>query len=178
MRHKDENEQSLITFGTEGSELDSDLKSYADYVIEKSTPSAFFNTILDELLQSLGVTHIFITGFNTEYCPQFTVIAAYDRGYQVTFIEDGTATVNDDSVYEFHELDIRDFVGSVVTWSTVTEVTFIRGATATVNDDSVYEFPGLDIRDFVGSVLNWSNVIEVLDFEEFVEDYAEEELKS
>ncbi|MDY0410138.1 cysteine hydrolase family protein [Virgibacillus soli] len=139
MRHKDENEGSPITFGTEESELDSDLKIDADYVIEKSTPSAFFKTNLDDLLQSLGVTHIFVTGFNTEYCPQFTAIAAYDRGYQVTFIED---------------------------------------ATATVNDDSVYEFPGLDIRDFVGSVLNWSNVIEVLDFEEYVEEYAEEGLKS
>src|SRR5690625_6245033 len=94
MRHKDENEESLITFGTEGSELDSDLKSYADYVIEKSTPSAFFKTNLDEILQSLGVNHIFVTGFNTEYCPQFTAIAAYDRGFQVTFIEDATATVD------------------------------------------------------------------------------------
>lgn len=94
---------------------------------------------MHQLLQSRGVKHVFITGFNTVYCPLFTAIAAYDRGYNVTFIED---------------------------------------ATATVNDDSVYEFPGLDIRDFVGTVFNWSNVIEVLDYEEYVEEYAEKGLKS
>src|SRR5699024_7401321 len=122
MRHKDRNKEKPITFGTEGRELDADLKSEANYVMEKSPPSAFFKTNLDDLLQALGVNHIYITGFNTEYCPQFTAIAAYDRGYQVTFIEDATATVNDDRVYELPGLDIRDFVGSVLTWSNVIEV--------------------------------------------------------
>lgn len=122
IQHKDESEESPIRYGTEGSELDEDLKKDADHVIEKTTPSAFFKTNLDELLQSLGVNHVFITGFNTEFCPQFTAIAAYDRGYQVTFMEDATATVNDDSVYEFPGLDIRDFVGSVLNWSNVIEV--------------------------------------------------------
>ncbi|WP_433958046.1 cysteine hydrolase family protein [Cytobacillus horneckiae] len=139
IRHKDGNEESPISFGIDESEIDSDFRNYADYVIEKKTPSAFFGTNLHQLLQSRGVKHVFITGFNTEYCPLFTAIAAYDRGYDVTFIE---------------------------------------GATATVNDDSVYEFPGLDIRDFVGTVFNWSNVIEVLDYEEYVEEYAEKGLKS
>lgn len=122
IQHKDESEESPIRYGTEGSEIDEDLKTDADHVIEKTTPSAFFKTNLDELLQSLGVNHVFITGFNTEFCPQFTAIAAYDRGYQVTFMEDATATVNDDSVYEFPGLDIRDFVGSVLNWSNVIEV--------------------------------------------------------
>lgn len=139
IRHKDENSESPIADGSEGGEIASDLLTDVDLVIEKSTPSAFFKTNLHEQLQLLSVNHIFVTGFNTEFCPQFTAIAAYDRGYQVTFIED---------------------------------------ATATVNDDSTYEFPGLDIRDFVGSVLNWSNVIEVLDYEEYVEEYADGELNS
>ncbi|MBD7985659.1 isochorismatase family protein [Sporosarcina sp. Sa2YVA2] len=139
IRHKDENSESPIADGSEGGNIDSDLVKYADNIIEKSTPSAFFKTNLQEILQSLGVNHVFVTGFNTEYCPQFTAIAAYDRGFQVTFIED---------------------------------------ATATVNDESTYEFPGLDIRDFVGSVLYWSNVIDVLNYEEYVEEYVEVELKS
>lgn len=126
MQHRDENTESPIAFGSEGSELDPHLKIDADYVIEKCTPSAFFNTNLDELLRSLGVNHIFITGFNTEYCPQFTAIAAYDRGYKVTFIEDATATVNDDIVYEFPGLDIRNFVGSVLNWSNVIEVLYFE----------------------------------------------------
>ncbi len=63
----------------------------------------------------------------------FTAIAAFDRGYEVTFIEN---------------------------------------ATGTVNTDETYEMEGLDVRDFVGTVLNWSDVNEVLDYEEYVKEYA------
>lgn len=122
LRHKDEHSQSPIADGTEDGNIDADLLKYANDVIEKTTPSAFVKTNLQERLQSLGVNHVFITGFNTEYCPQFTAIAAYDRGYEVTFIEDATATVNDDQTYEFPGLDIRDFVGTVLNWSNVIEV--------------------------------------------------------
>ncbi|MEC5425004.1 isochorismatase family protein [Virgibacillus sp. C22-A2] len=135
-RHMDDEEDSPLYRESSGSELDSSLCEYADYIVEKQTPSSFFNTGLDEHLESLGVNHIFIIGFNTEFCCMFTAIAAFDRGYEVTFIED---------------------------------------ATGTVNDDDTYEMKGLDIRDFVGSVLHWSNVIEVLDYEEYVEEYTDEE---
>lgn len=122
MRHIDKNSESPITDGTTGGDFDPELEQYADYVIEKSTPSSFYRTKLQERLNELGVSHIVITGFNTEFCPQFTAIAAFDRGYQVTFIEDATVTVNDDNVYEFPGLDIRDFVGTVLAWSDVIEV--------------------------------------------------------
>jgi len=52
----------------------------------------------------------------------FTAIAAYDRGYQVTFIEPATGTVNDAEVYEMEGLDVRDFVGTVLHWSNAIEV--------------------------------------------------------
>lgn len=105
-----------------GSELHHSLKEYADIIIEKKTPSAFFQTKLHDELKQLGVEHIFVTGFNTEFCCQFTAIAAYDRGYQVTFIEEATGTVNDEDIYEMEGLDIRDFVGTVLHWSNVIEV--------------------------------------------------------
>lgn len=104
------------------SELHHSLKGYADTVIEKKTPSAFFQTELQEILEHLGVDHVFVTGFNTEFCCQFTAIAAYDRGYKVTFIEDATGTVNGEDTYEMKGLDIRDFVGTVLHWSNTIEV--------------------------------------------------------
>lgn len=104
------------------SELHPYLRGYADYVIEKKTPSSFFETKLDESLKELDVRHVFISGFNTKFCCQFTAIAAYDRGYHVTFIENATGTVNDDEVYEMTGLDIREFVGTVLHWSNVIEV--------------------------------------------------------
>jgi len=122
MRHLDEAEDSPLYKGSTGSNLHQSLKNYADYVIEKQTPSSFFNTSLSNLLNKLKVDHLFITGFQTEFCCMFTAISAYDRGYKVTFIENATGTTNTEETYEMPGLDIRDFVGTVLHWSNVIEV--------------------------------------------------------
>lgn len=117
MRHVDDVEESPLYKHSVGSELHSSLKDYADYVLEKETSSSFYNTDLSITLQKLGVKHLFITGFNTEFCCMFTAISAFDRGYEVTFIENATGTVNNGETYEMEGLDIRDFVGTVLHWS-------------------------------------------------------------
>lgn len=122
IRHTDDDEGSPLYKDSAGSELHHSLKDYADQVIEKQTPSSFFNTELSDVLEELGVEHLFIIGFNTELCCMFTAIAAYDRGYKVTFIEEATGTVNTEETYEMRGLDIRDFVGTVLHWSDVIEV--------------------------------------------------------
>ena len=122
MRHLDDEKQSELYKNSIGSELHISLKDYADYVIQKQTPSSFYNTQLQSTLDKLAVDHVFITGFNTEFCCMFTAIAAFDRGYTVTFIENATGTVNTDETYEMPGLDIRDFVGTVLHWSNAIEV--------------------------------------------------------
>lgn len=122
IRHLDEEEESPLYKGSAGSELHSSLKGYAEYIVEKKTPSAFFETDLSSLLEKLGVDHVFIIGFSTEFCCMFTAIAAFDRGYKVTFIEDGTGTANTAETYEMPGLDIKDFVGTVLHWSNAIEV--------------------------------------------------------
>lgn len=122
IRHTDDIEESPLYKGSDGSELHHSLSNYAEHVIEKHTPSSFYQTNLAEHLEELAVDHLFITGFNTEFCCMFTAIAAYDRGYKVTFIEDATGTVNTDETYEMKGLDIRDFVGTVLHWSETIEV--------------------------------------------------------
>ncbi|MFS0821872.1 isochorismatase family protein [Bacillus sp. 1P02SD] len=122
VRHFDEVEESPLYRGSEGSELHESVRDLGDYVIEKTTPSSFFKTNLASLLEELGVKQVFITGFNTEFCCMFTAISAFDRGYDVTFIEDATGTVNEGETYEMNDLDIRDFVGTVLHWSEAIEV--------------------------------------------------------
>lgn len=122
IRHLDDEEESGLYKNSIGSELHNSLKDYADYVIEKQTPSSFYNTELQGTLEKLGVDHVFITGFNTEFCCLFTAIAAFDRRYTVTFIENATGTVNTEETYEMPGLDIKDFVGTVLHWSNVIEV--------------------------------------------------------
>jgi nicotinamidase-related amidase len=122
VKHYNGNEESPLHRKSEGSDLYPGLKDYADYTIEKESPSAFYKTELASLLEKLKVEQLFITGFNTEFCCLFTAIAAYDRGYKVTFIEDATGTVNTGETYEMEDLDIRDFVGTVLHWSEAIEV--------------------------------------------------------
>ncbi|WP_370295170.1 isochorismatase family protein [Rossellomorea marisflavi] len=122
MRHFDDIEGSPLQRGSNGSELHHSIKDYADHVVEKQTPNSFYNTKLNDLLKEKEIDHLFITGFNTEFCCMFTAISAFDRGYKVTFIEDATATVNTDETYEMPGLDIKDFVGTVLHWSNVIEV--------------------------------------------------------
>lgn len=122
MQHFDDMEESELHKGSVGSQLHSSLKEYTDHVIAKTTPSSFHNTKLPETLETLEVDHLFITGFSTEYCCMFTAVAAYDRGYKVTFVENATVTPNTDDTYEMKGLDIRDFVGTVMDWSGVIEV--------------------------------------------------------
>lgn len=122
IRNISDDEKSPFYKGASSSELHKSLNEYAEIVIDKKTPSAFFQTNLSEVLESMNVDHLFITGFNTEFCCQFTAIASYDRGYRVTFIENATGTVNDEDTYEMPGLDIRDFVGTCLHWSDVIEV--------------------------------------------------------
>ncbi|OBZ08270.1 isochorismatase family protein [Bacillus sp. FJAT-26390] len=122
VRHFDDSEESPLYKGSVGSELHGSLKNYADYVIEKQTPSSFFKTNLADTLEHLGVTHLFIIGFETEFCCMFTAISAFDRGYKVTLIKNATGTGNTDESYGMPGLDIRRFVGTVLQWSSVIEV--------------------------------------------------------
>ncbi|TFB22912.1 isochorismatase family protein [Filobacillus milosensis] len=122
MRHIDQEEESPLHRESEGSKLYQPLAPYADYTIDKSTPSSFYQTDLTATLDKLDVDHVFITGFNTEFCCLFTAIAAFDRGYKVTFIEDATGTVNDEDTYEMKGLDIKDFIGTALHWTNTMEV--------------------------------------------------------
>ncbi|MFD1849438.1 cysteine hydrolase family protein [Oceanobacillus bengalensis] len=122
VRNIDNNEDSPFYKNADTSELHHSLKDYADHITLKKTPSSFYQTDLSTTLEKLGVNHVFITGFNTEFCCMFTAIAAFDRGYKVTFIEDATGTVNDEDTYEMKGLDIRDFVGTALHWSNVIQV--------------------------------------------------------
>lgn len=93
-------------------------------VFEKSHPSAFTNKSFKDYLEEKSIDHIFITGFNTEYCCLFTAINAYHEDIKVTFIEDATATVNNDETYEMQGLDIYDFIGTLLDWSNCIEVLY------------------------------------------------------
>ncbi len=119
MQHIEDIESSLIEHGTEGAEIPTEILKYVDQVVKKHYPISFKDTVLDDVLKAHDVDELYITGFNMEFCILFTSIAAADRGYDVTVIEDLCGTVNSDETYEMPGLDIVDFLGTVIDWSGV-----------------------------------------------------------
>ena len=80
--------------GTKGAQVINELKPKTkDHVITKNTYSAFFNTKLKDLLQSLyegqGADSLIITGIHTGICVKHTVYDAFIHGYDITVAEDG-----------------------------------------------------------------------------------------
>lgn len=121
IQHIDEMEGSPIEFGTDGANIPELLTDSADILIQKKYPISFKDTDLHEYLQGHGIKELFIAGFNMEFCILFTSIAAADRGYEVTVIEDLCGTANDGKTYEMNDLDIVDFIGTVLDWSEVVQ---------------------------------------------------------
>ncbi len=76
--------------GTKGAEVIPELRpESSDYVFEKRTYSAFFETGLDQLLRSLGVTKLYVTGLHTNICDRHTSADAFFRGYSLVIVQDG-----------------------------------------------------------------------------------------
>ncbi|MDI3417344.1 isochorismatase family cysteine hydrolase [Streptomyces luteolus] len=61
-------------------------------LIRKPSYGAFYDTPLDTMLRNLGRDTVVVTGTLTNYCCGTTARQAYERGYQVVFGADVTAT--------------------------------------------------------------------------------------
>ncbi len=68
--------------------------SEEDYRIGKTANDVFYQSSLEELLQSLGITHLMITGCATDFCVESTIQSAITRDYEVTVIADGHTTAD------------------------------------------------------------------------------------
>lgn len=116
-KHVDDTEGSPIESGTPGAEIHEGMTRHADVVFDKHYPISFKDTPLQDYLSEHHISKLYITGFNMEFCILFTSIAAADRGYDVTIIEDLCGSTNNGDTYEMEGLDITDFLGTVIDWS-------------------------------------------------------------
>lgn len=62
--------------------------------IIKSQYDAFYDSMLESILEASGIEQVIITGVMTHLCCETTARAAFMRGYEVFFSIDGTATYN------------------------------------------------------------------------------------
>lgn len=87
----------LIEYGSEDWRLMDNVAPGSDEtVIDKMRYSAFYNTGLEDMLDSKGVEDVIITGVMTNCCCETTARDAFMRDFRVFFASDATATANDD----------------------------------------------------------------------------------
>ena len=70
--------------GTRGAQIVDELSpKESDFIVKKTTYDGFFRTSLDDLLKSLGVDCLIITGCVINICILYTASSAVLRGYKV-----------------------------------------------------------------------------------------------
>ncbi|MGO2963062.1 MAG: cysteine hydrolase family protein [Carnobacterium maltaromaticum] len=92
---KDQLNADFFERGTKGSLLHEGLKiNSSSIIIEKQYPNSFFKTDLKELLDSLNIEQVVITGMMTHMCIDSTTRASRELGYNPILISDATSTRN------------------------------------------------------------------------------------
>jgi nicotinamidase-related amidase len=61
-------------------------------LVDKSYPSSFEQTNLDELLKAREVSNLTLAGFMTHMCVNSTARAGFNKGYDITVVASATAT--------------------------------------------------------------------------------------
>jgi nicotinamidase-related amidase len=74
-------------------------------VIDKTYSDAFEGTDLADRLQRLGVNELIISGMQTEMCVRSTCLAALNRGFEVTLVEDVHTTFDFDDQRAIDAID-------------------------------------------------------------------------
>jgi nicotinamidase-related amidase len=92
----------------------------ADLVITKRQWGAFYGTELDQQLRRRGIQTIVIGGIATNFGVESTARAAFDRGYELVFVEDAMTTLSAEA-HKFATEAIFPRMGRVRTTEAVLE---------------------------------------------------------
>jgi len=86
--------------------------------IDKQHNSAFEKTNLEETLEGLGASHIYLAGAATNWCIRATAYGALERGYDLTLIRDAhtTETLELEDGTRIEAADIIRELNTVMTW--------------------------------------------------------------
>jgi len=106
----------LLIAGEPGSQIVAELAPLSgEVVIDKPGKGAFYATPLQDILQTLEVTHLVFAGVTTEVCVQTTMREANDRGYDCLLAEDATESYFPN--FKQAALDMIRAQGAIVGWT-------------------------------------------------------------
>jgi ureidoacrylate peracid hydrolase len=110
-------ERKTFEFGSWGGEIRPEFAPQPGELLalEHWCSSGFANTDLDLLLQQRGIEQLIAIGLIAHTCLEATVRSAVDLGYQVTVVEDATASYSDDHMRAALEIALPNYASAIVT---------------------------------------------------------------
>lgn len=106
----------ILIMGEPGNSIIPELTPIeGEIVLTKPGKGAFYNTPLEDILESQGITHLLFTGVTTEVCVQTTMREANDRGYECLLVEDCTESYFPE--FKQSTLEMVRAQGAIVGWT-------------------------------------------------------------
>jgi aminoglycoside 6'-N-acetyltransferase len=98
----------------------------SETIVHKKTPDSFYNTTLQQELESRGIKRLVIAGMQTEYCVDTTTRQAFSRGYDLVIVTDAHTTYNSAHLTAAQIIQHHNEIlgGSFATPKTTAEVEF------------------------------------------------------
>ena len=87
-------------------------------VVIKNQYDGFLNTGMEKLLRAKGARQVVVCGVLTNLCCETTARSAFMRGFEVYFVEDGTATFSQ----EMHDAALLNLSYGFATLTTIRDV--------------------------------------------------------
>lgn len=101
--------------GTRGAELDPRMVRLPGEEVVKRRGDPFIGTDLDEILADKHISELVLVGLDAQQCVRSAVLAALNRGYRVTVIEDAVISKTNEmknlALEEFREIGVNVLPG-------------------------------------------------------------------
>ena len=121
-----ENGKQVVIAGSNGAELMNELKPSrrvrlnsnlllsgqlqqvgpTEWIIYKPRWGAFYNTLLEKHLHSLGIDTVVVCGCNFPNCPRTTIYEASERDFRIVLAKDATSLIYDRGLQELKSIGV------------------------------------------------------------------------
>lgn len=97
--------------GSLGTKLDRRLKVVSEFEVVKNSNDSFFNTLLDSVLETHQINHLYLVGLDAAHCINITIQAAQRRNYTIELIREAVLSesieMRDSMFIEFEKQGIE-----------------------------------------------------------------------
>ena len=77
-----------------------------EWIIYKPRWGAFYNTLLEKHLHSLGIDTVVVCGCNFPNCPRTTIYEASERDFRIVLAKDATSLIYDRGLQELKSIGV------------------------------------------------------------------------